>query len=114
VAGADDGVFAALDDYEHSGLTPALKAALALTDAMIWTPGRIGPLVVADLEATTTEAQRVELVLDVARNALNKIAVALGADAPHVSEGIEIFDVDGNGDLIYGVSLDDVPGPVRS
>jgi hypothetical protein len=50
----------------------------------------------------------------VARNSLNKIAVALGADTPHVTEGVEIFDVDANGDLIYGVSLEDVPGPVPS
>jgi hypothetical protein len=114
VAGADDGMFAAVDDYRPSRLTPAQKAALALTDAMVWTPGHIDPTVVADLEATTTEGQRVELVLDVARNSLNKIAVALGADQPHVSAGVEIFDVDGNGDLIYGVSLDDVPGPVPS
>jgi alkylhydroperoxidase family enzyme len=113
-AGADDGVFAAIDDYEHSALTLAQRAALAFTDAMVWTPGHIGEAVVADLRATSSEAQGVELVLDVARNALNKIAVALGADAPHVTEGVEIFDVDANGDLIYGVSLDDVPGPVLS
>jgi alkylhydroperoxidase family enzyme len=112
VAGADDGVFAALDHYQDSSLTPSQKAALAFTDAMVWTPGRIEAAVVADLHATSTEAQCVELVLDVARNSLNKIAVALGADAPHVTEGVEIFDVDANGDLIYGVSLEDVPGPV--
>ena len=33
-------------------------------------------------------------MLDVARNAANKIAVAFRADDPHVSEGVEFYDVD--------------------
>ena len=46
-----------------------------------------------------------ELVLDVTRNALNKIAVALGADAAHVDEGIEIYDITADGGLVYGLTL---------
>jgi len=42
----------------------------------------------------------------VTRNALNKIAVALGADAPHVDEGIEVYDIGPDGSLVYGVPLD--------
>jgi hypothetical protein len=46
----------------------------------------------------------VELVLDVARNAQNKIAVALGADDPNVESGVEIYDVNPDGTLTYGLA----------
>ena len=38
-------------------------------------------------------------VLDVVRNAANKIAVALGADAPEVTEGVQLFRTDADGVL---------------
>ena len=102
-AGADDVVFATVDDYRASALSPLAQAALAFTDALIWTPGRIDPAVVSALQAEATPAQQVEVVLDVTRNALNKIAVGLGADAAHVDEGIEIYDVEPDGTLVYGL-----------
>lgn len=106
LAGADEQSFRAIDSYEDSHLSAAHKAALALTDAMIWTPGRIQPDVVDAIDKHFSEAEQVELVLDITRNAINKVAVALAADAPHVDDGIEIYDVDDAGDLIYGLSLD--------
>ncbi len=106
LAGADDQSFRAIDSYQDSHLSGAHKAALALTDAMIWTPGRIDPGVVDAVEKHFSEGEQVELVLDITRNALNKVAVALAADAPHVDDGIEIYDVDDAGDLVYGLSLD--------
>jgi alkylhydroperoxidase family enzyme len=106
LAGADDRSFAAVDDYRHSDLDDEQKAALAFTDAMLWTPGRIDRSVVDALTADTSPEQRVELVLDVTRNALNKVAVALGADRPHVDEGIEIYDVGEDGELVYGLTLE--------
>ena len=45
-------------------------------------------------------------MLDVTRNALNKIAVALGADAAHVEDGVEIYDIGPDGTLVYGLTLD--------
>jgi hypothetical protein len=72
---------------------------------MIWTPGHLDPAAVADLVGHTSPAQQVELVLDVTRNALNKIAVALGADAAHVKDGVEIYDVEPDGSLVYGLTL---------
>ena len=92
-------MFDAVDHYEDSDLPDATKAALALTDAMIWTPTAIPEPVVAAVRALLTPAQAVELVLDVARNAANKIAVALGADAATVTEGIELFVTDADGEL---------------
>jgi len=105
VAGADESTFSAVDHYGDSDLSPLARAALSFTDAMIWTPGRLDPGTVTDLTGLATPAQRVELVLDVTRNALNKIAVALGADAAHVEDGIEIYDVEPDGSLVYGLTL---------
>ncbi len=86
-----------------SDLTDAQKAALALTDALIWPPAHLPEEVLADVRAHLTPAQAVELVLDVMRNAGNKIAVALGADDPNVTEGIEIYDINPDGTLSYGL-----------
>jgi alkylhydroperoxidase family enzyme len=98
-AGADDATFAAVDRHEESDLSPAAKAALALTDAIIWTPLAIPASVVADARRELTPAQAVEVVLDVVRNAANKVAVALGADAPAVTEGVELFVTEPDGTL---------------
>lgn len=106
LAGAEESTFGALLGDETGGLNPIERAAIGFTDAMIWTPAAIPPDLVATLQAELTEEQRVELVLDVTRNALNKVAVALAADAPHVETGVEIYDVDGEGNLLYGLTLD--------
>ena len=106
LAGADESTFAAVDDHGTADLTPLARAALAFTDAMVWTPGHLDPTVVRALVREATPAQRVELVLNVTRNALNKVAVALGADAAHVEDGVEIYDIGPDGSLVYGVSLD--------
>jgi hypothetical protein len=105
-AGATEEDFAAVDEHAASRLSPLARSALAFTDAMVWTPGRIHPGVVAALRAEATPAQQVELVLDVTRNALNKVAVALGADAAHVEEGVELYDVEPDGSLVYGLDPD--------
>ena len=105
LAGADDDVFAAVDAYESSNLPPSQRAALAFTDGMIWTPGRIEVATYESVSAHFTPEARVELILDVTRNALNKVAVAMKADDPHVTEGYEIYDIEPNGDLVYGLTL---------
>ena len=93
-------MFQQLDDYRHSTLTEAHQAALALTDALIWTPANLRA---RDVEAVRTHlepAEAVEVVLDVMRNATNKIAVALGADAPEQA-GVQLFEVDEAGRLYF-------------
>lgn len=97
--GAGDAEFEAVDHYASSDLPEATKAALALVDAMIWTPTAIPDEVVADVRTHLSDAEAVEVVLDVARNAANKIAVALRADAPEVSEGVQLFTTDLDGTL---------------
>jgi len=95
-AGADDGTFAAVDSHDTSDLPARAKAALALTDSIIWTPGHLPAL------DPLTETEVVEVALDVMRNAANKIAVALGADAPTVIDGVELFRTNADGELVLG------------
>jgi alkylhydroperoxidase family enzyme len=104
VAGADDDTFAAVHDPEGGHLTDGQKAALALTDALIWTPAHLDGEVLAAVRAHFTPEQAVELVLDVLRNAGNKIAVALAADDPNVDEGVEVYDINPDGTLTYGLA----------
>ena len=96
-AGADEATFSSVDDYATSDLPAPTKAALALVDAMIWTPQDIPADVVSDVRAQLTPEQAVEVVLDVIRNATNKIAVALGADDPEVTDGVQLFVTDADG-----------------
>lgn len=98
-AGADDALFAAVDDWADSTLPEPTKAALGLVDALIWTPYDVPDAAVTAARAHLSEAEVVEVVVDVMRNAANKIAVALGADAATVTEGVELFTTDADGNL---------------
>jgi hypothetical protein len=90
-AGADDATFAVIDDYEPSTLPDSAKAALALADAMILTPHDIDPDVVARVHEHLEPAVAVEILCDVARNAINKMWVALRTDKPEVTDGVQVF-----------------------
>jgi alkylhydroperoxidase family enzyme len=105
VAGADDDMFAAVDSYETSSLSARHQAALALTDAIIWTPAHIDASVIEAVRDHFTPAEAVALVLWVARNATNKIPVALAADEANITEGVEIYDIDETGELVYGLTV---------
>jgi alkylhydroperoxidase family enzyme len=103
-SGADEQTFDAVDRYEQSDLDERHKVALRLTDALIWQPAAYPPGLADAVRAWFAPGEAVELVLDVMRNGANKIAVALGADAAHVTEGVEYYDVDDEGELIYGLA----------
>jgi hypothetical protein len=77
--------------------------ALRLTDAVITQPALIEDTLVAQVRANFSMAESSEIVLDVVRNAANKIAVAFGADAPQVADGTEYFDIDATGELVAAV-----------
>ena len=64
------------------------QVALDLADLLVTQLASSTTLVAAG-SGSLTPAELTELVLDVVRNAANKIAVALGGDAPVVSKGIE-------------------------
>ena len=107
VAGADDALFEAIDRYPDSDLDPTLdpsaKAALGFVDALIGVPGRVDATQASSLREHFPDAACVEIVLDVMRNATNKVAVALAADAPNVESGYEIYDVGPDGELLFGL-----------
>jgi alkylhydroperoxidase family enzyme len=81
------------------------RAALALTDAMIWTPAHLDPSMIEAVRQHFSPAEAVALVLWVARNSTNKIPVALAADEANITEGIEIYDIDETGELVYGLTV---------
>ena len=84
-AGGSETLYGDIEHFEASeALTDRQKAALRYADALIWSPSRIGRGVAAGIRACFSDAEAVELTFDVMRNASNKIAVALGGDAPRV------------------------------
>jgi alkylhydroperoxidase family enzyme len=100
-AGADEDLLDATERYETSDLVESRKVALRLTDALITRPGDVDGVLVAQVHEWFTPLQVVELVMDVMRNSGQKIAVALAADDPHVTEGIERFEITASGDVEY-------------
>ncbi|MEE3331617.1 MAG: hypothetical protein VX246_12170 [Myxococcota bacterium] len=103
VAGADDAMFDSVEAYATSAFSTAQKAALAFAEAMIASPATLQGEPVTQLATCFEPAARIELVLDIVRNATNKVAVALGGDAPRVETGYEVYDVRPDGEIIYGL-----------
>jgi alkylhydroperoxidase family enzyme len=101
-AGGSESMYDEIESYETSPLLEEPhRAALRFVDALIWTPSRIAPDVAAEVREHFTAAEALELTLDVMRNAANKIAVALAADAPRVTEGTERYLLGADGQPVY-------------
>jgi alkylhydroperoxidase family enzyme len=101
-AGGSEPLYAEIQDFEHSEqLGPEHKAALRYVDALVWTPSAIPTEVARGVRECFSEDQSVELTLDIMRNATNKIAVALGADAPRVASGTERYMVNEDGQTVF-------------
>lgn len=101
-SGGSESLYDDIERYEESeSLTDGHKAALRYADALIWSPSRIAPAVAADVLQHFSPVQARELTLDVMRNASNKIAVALKADAPRVEQGISLYTIDADGQPVY-------------
>ena len=101
-AGGSESLYDDIERYETSALLDERqKAALRYVDALIWTPSRIDADVASRIREHFSEAEALELTLDVMRNAANKIMVAFGADAPRVSEGTERFLLGVDGQPVY-------------
>ena len=60
------------------------------------------------VRAELSDAEIVEIVLDLVRNAANKIAVSLGGDEAVVTDGVEFYDVDASGDVFADVDRETV------
>jgi alkylhydroperoxidase family enzyme len=101
-AGGSESLYADIERYETSNrLSDRHKASLRYADALIWKPSRIDSEVAAGVRDHFTEEEVFELTLDVMRNASNKIAVSLAADAPRVSEGTERYLIDADGQTVF-------------
>ncbi|WIM89324.1 carboxymuconolactone decarboxylase family protein [Candidatus Mycobacterium wuenschmannii] len=100
--GGTETLYEDIERFEESTqLTDRHKAALRYADALIWSPASIAGDVAAGVRAHFSDAEAVELTLDVMRNASNKIAVALGGDAPRVEHGTEQYLLDADGQTVY-------------
>ena len=101
-AGGTETLYGDIEQFEASAqLSDRHKAALRYVDALIWSPGRIDDGVAAGVRANFSDAEAVELTLDVMRNASNKVAVALGGDAPRVEQGTEQYLLDADGQTVF-------------
>jgi hypothetical protein len=92
------------EDPDPIDISESQALALEVVDVFVWQPLR-WPLGLGErvMEALGPAAAT-ELILDIIRNAANKIAVAFGADAPHVEAGVEYYDIDvTTGELHYDV-----------
>ncbi len=100
-AAGDAAIFGDTDD--GGARSEREQVALDLTDAVITQPMTIDGRLSSRAHAHLSPAEVTEIVLDVVRNAANKIAVALGGDAPEVTGGIEYYDVDASGDVVADI-----------
>lgn len=101
-AGGSETLYDDIERHEDSRLlTDGHKAALRYADVLIWSPSHIEPAVAADVLQHFSPVQARELTLDVMRNASNKIAVALKADAPRVEQGTSLYTIDADGQPVY-------------
>jgi alkylhydroperoxidase family enzyme len=104
-AGGDESVYDKIDNFAASDIDDRHKTALQLTEAVIIRPDSLDDRLVSRAHQHFAPVELVELVLDVMRNSANKVAVAFGADAPNVSEGLQIYDIGADGDMVMGEPL---------
>ncbi|WP_116374534.1 carboxymuconolactone decarboxylase family protein [Mycobacterium sp. MFM001] len=101
-AGGSESLYGDIERFEASTLlTDRQKAALRYVDALIWSPAHIDRSVAAAVRAHFSETEAVELTFDVMRNASNKVAVSLGADAPRVEQGTEEYLIGADGQTVF-------------
>jgi hypothetical protein len=68
---------------------------------LIWSPADIAPEIPAGMRMHFSTEKAVEVTFDVMRNASNKIAVAMAADAPRVEQGTERYRILADGSTEY-------------
>jgi hypothetical protein len=93
------------DDRNPSGISDVQALALQVVDAFVWQPIHWPPGLGEQVVGALGPGAATELILDIVRNAANKIAVAFDADDPQVETGVEYYDIDmSTGELRYNVS----------
>ncbi|OBL08820.1 hypothetical protein A5646_11825 [Mycobacterium sp. 1245499.0] len=101
-AGGSETLYEEIEHYESSSLLDdRAKAALLYADGLIWTPAHLVADDVVEVRSRFSEVEAVELTFDIMRNASNKVAVSLGADAPRVENGTERYLLDADGQTVF-------------
>ncbi|OJZ63904.1 hypothetical protein BRW65_29375 [Mycobacterium paraffinicum] len=101
-AGGSETLYDEIGRFEASRLLDdRVKAALRYTDGLIWTPAHLAADDVAEVRSRFSDDEAVELTFDIMRNASNKVAVALGADAPRVEQGTERYLLAADGQTVF-------------
>ena len=96
---------ALFDDRDPSGISHIQALALQVVDTFVWQPTQWPPGLGEQVVDALGPAVATELILDIVRNAANKIAVAFNVDDPQVETGVEYYDIDmSTGGLRYNVS----------
>jgi hypothetical protein len=96
--GLNEATIANVLDRKDDSFSPAHQAALTLADAIMTTPARLDPSLVTELHKHFTDAQLVEITLDVMKWNGQKVPVAFGVDvwlAPGELTDLN-FDAQGN------------------
>ena len=101
-AGGSESLYQDIERFESSVLLDdRAKAALRYADGLIWTPAHLVADDVVEVRSRFSEAEAVELTFDIMRNASNKVAVSLGADAPRIEQGTERYLLDADGQTVF-------------
>lgn len=101
-AGGSESLYDEIAQFETSDvLDERAKAALRYADTLIWTPAHLAVDDAAEVRSRFSPDEAVELTFDIMRNASNKIAVSLGADAPRVESGTERYLIDVDGQTVF-------------
>ena len=102
-AGGSESLYRDIEHFESSTLLDdRAKAALRYADGLIWTPAHLVVDDAAEVRSGFSDDEAVELTFDIMRNASNKVAVSLGADAPRVEHGTERYLLDAEGQTVFG------------
>ncbi|MGE3619192.1 MAG: carboxymuconolactone decarboxylase family protein [Acidimicrobiia bacterium] len=96
-AGFDESMTDKVRAYEASDLPDRHKAALRLADALMTQPGRLPGGLVDELRVHFTDAELVELTLDVMKWNYQKVHVALRTDVPPEPGQLTDLAFDGDG-----------------
>ncbi len=104
-AGVDETMTAKIDRYETSDPPERHKAALRFADAMMTQPGQLGSELERQLHEHFTDAELVEISLDVMKWNYQKVPVALRTDAEPTPGQLTTLEFDEHGHHRYGAPL---------
>ncbi len=100
--GGSETLYGDIEHFQSSTLfDDRAKAALRYADGLIWTPAHLVVDDAAEVRSGFSDDEAVELTFDIMRNASNKMAVSLGADAPRVEHGTERYLLNSDGQTVF-------------